>query len=163
MKWNTFIEGMMSKASKRLHKIRVLKRNGVPVTDLKHIYTALIRSVLEYCAPVWHTQIPTFLSDELEKVQRRALRILHPDKHYSEALILTDCPVLSDKRANLCTKTFSKICTPQSRLNHLVPKVRLNAHSHLLRNNQSLTHPRCRTKRFKRSFYQQCVLNIVFN
>ena len=135
----------------------------MPVTDLKHIYTALIRSVLEYSAPVWHTQIPTFLADELEKVQIRALRILYPDKHYSEALILTDCPLLSDRRANLCTKTFSKICTPQSRLNHLVPKVKLDAHSHLLRNNQSLTHPRCRTKRFKRSFYQQCVLNIVFN
>ena len=88
LKWNTFIEGMISKASKRLHIIRVLKRNGVSVTDLKHIYTALIRSVLEYCAPVWHTQIPTFLSDELKKVQRRALRILHPNKHYSEALTL---------------------------------------------------------------------------
>ena len=101
---------------------------------------------------VWHTQIPTFLSDELEKVQRRALRILHPDKHYSEALILNDCPLLSDKRANLCTKTFSKICTPQSRLNHLVAKARLNAHSNFLRNNRSLTLPMCRTDRFKRSF-----------
>ena len=153
-----FHRGMISKASKRLDIIRVQKRNGVPITDLKHICTALIRSVLEYCTPVWHTLILTFLSDELEKVQRRALRILHPDKHYSEALILTDCPVLSDKRANLCTKTFSKICTPQSRLNRLVPKVRLNAHSHFLRNNQHLTLPRCRTERFKRGFFTSNVL-----
>ena len=41
----------MSKASKRLHILRVLKRNAVPPTDLIPIHIALIRSVLEYCAP----------------------------------------------------------------------------------------------------------------
>jgi hypothetical protein len=45
-----------------------------------------VRSVLEYCAPVWHTSIPAFLSDEVEKVQKRAFRILNLENHYDEAL-----------------------------------------------------------------------------
>ena len=66
LKWNIFIERTTSKASKRLHILRVLKRNGVNVADLLTVYKSLVRSVLEYCAPVWHTSIPAFLSDEVE-------------------------------------------------------------------------------------------------
>ena len=40
---------IVSKASKRLHIIRVLRRGGVSVADLLVIYVALVRSVLEYC------------------------------------------------------------------------------------------------------------------
>ena len=53
LKWNTHIESVVSKASKRLYIIRILRRGGVPVEDLLSIYFALIRSVLEYCCVVW--------------------------------------------------------------------------------------------------------------
>ena len=39
---------MVTKASKRLHILIVLKRAGIPSCDLIHIYLALVRSVLEY-------------------------------------------------------------------------------------------------------------------
>ena len=45
---------IVSKASKRLHNIRVLRRGGVIIADLVAIYVALVRSVLEYCCVVWH-------------------------------------------------------------------------------------------------------------
>ena len=41
---------IVSKASKRLHIIRVLRRGGVSAADLLVIYVALVRSVLEYCS-----------------------------------------------------------------------------------------------------------------
>ena len=37
----------------RLHILRVLKRNGVNVAELLTVYKSFVRSVLEYCAPVW--------------------------------------------------------------------------------------------------------------
>ena len=43
LKWNKHIEMSTSKASKRLHIIRVLRRGGVPPHDLLHIYYALVR------------------------------------------------------------------------------------------------------------------------
>ena len=55
---------IVSKASKRLHIIRVLRRGGVSAADLLVIYVALVRSVLEYCCVVWHNALPVYLSSE---------------------------------------------------------------------------------------------------
>ena len=163
LKWNIFIEYITSKASKRLHILRVLKQIGVTVAELLSVYKALVRSVLEYCAPVWHTSIPVFLSDEIERVQKRAFRILYPENQYDEALVLSGCSLLSERRFLLCKQTFKKICQPTSRLNYLVPEIRANAHSYELRNNQTLTVPRCRTERFKRSFIPtMCFSNSIY-
>ena len=49
---------IVSKASKRLHIILVLRRGGVNAADLLVIYVALVRSVLEYCCVVWHNVDP---------------------------------------------------------------------------------------------------------
>ena len=59
LKWNDENTCMIvSKASKRLHIIRVLRRGGVSAADLLVIYVALVRSVLEYCCVVWHNALP---------------------------------------------------------------------------------------------------------
>ena len=46
LKWNEHIDLIISKASKRLHILRVLRRGGVPPKDLLLIYFALIHTVL---------------------------------------------------------------------------------------------------------------------
>ena len=74
-----------------LNVLRVLKRGGVPPADLRKVYFALIRSVLEYCCPMWHNALPVRLSDSIERVQKRALRISFPALHYQEALATTAC------------------------------------------------------------------------
>ena len=142
LKWNIFIEQITSKPSKRLHILRVLKHNGIHVTQISTVYMALVRSVLEYGPPIWHTLIPTFLSDEVEKVQKRAFRIIYPQNHYSEALVLSGFPLLSERRSSLCRTTFKKISQPTSRLNYLVPKVRANVLNYELLNNETFTVPR---------------------
>ena len=86
LKWDLHINEVVAKASKRLHILRVLKRGGVPPADLLKVYFALIRSVLEYCCPVWHNALLVKLSDSIERVQKRALRIIFPALHYQEAL-----------------------------------------------------------------------------
>ena len=73
LKWNDNTNEIVSKASKRLHILRVLKRAGVPPVDLVTIYSALVRSVLEYSSVVWATCLPRFLIDQLEAIQKRAL------------------------------------------------------------------------------------------
>ena len=67
---------IVSKASKRLHIILVLRRGGVNAADPLVIYVALVRSVLEYCCVVWHNALPAYLSSEIERVQKRALRMI---------------------------------------------------------------------------------------
>ena len=124
LKWDLHINEVVAKASKRLHILRVLKRGGVPPADLLKVYFALIRSVLEYCCPVWHNALPVKLSDSIERVQKRALRVIFPALHYQEALATTGCVSLHTRRMRLCSKLFTKIKEHESRLRHLVPPTR---------------------------------------
>ena len=48
LKWSDHINSVVSKASKRLYILRVLRQSGIPVEDLVTRYYALVRSLLEY-------------------------------------------------------------------------------------------------------------------
>jgi len=102
LKWNNHIESIVTKASKHLHILRVLRRGGVEINDLVTIYTALIRSLLEYCCVIWHHALPSYLSQELERVQKRALKIIVSALSYSEALQFLDLRTLDERRSELC-------------------------------------------------------------
>ena len=101
LKWNDNINGIVTKASKRLYILRVLKGAGVFPSDLLNVYFALIRSVLEYCCVTWSDGLPLCLSDKIERVQKRALRILFPIPHYNDALSLCKITRLDARRDNL--------------------------------------------------------------
>jgi len=53
LSWTTYINTIISKASKRLYFLKRLKRAGVPPHQLLHFYTAATRPILEYASPVW--------------------------------------------------------------------------------------------------------------
>ena len=46
---------------------------------------------------------------EIESIQKRALRIIHPDSSYIEALKKSKLETLYDRREKLCVKLFSSI------------------------------------------------------
>ena len=108
-KWGSHINEVVANASKRLHILRVLKLGGVPPADLLKVYFALNRSVLECCCPLWHNALPVKLSDSIERVQKRALRIIFPALHYQETLATTECVSLHTRRMELYSKLFTKI------------------------------------------------------
>ena len=78
LKWNNHIASTVTKASKRLLILRVLRRGGVEINDLISFYIALIRSLLEYSCVVWHHALPSYPSQELERIQKRSLKIIVP-------------------------------------------------------------------------------------
>ncbi len=156
LKWNEHIESVVSKASKRLYIIRTLRRGGVPAEDLLTIYFALIRSVLEYCCVVWHHSIPLYLANEVERVQRRALKIILPGYSYKEALIQLGCSRLDERREQLCLDTLEKI-QMEGPLSKYVPLTRASSNEYQLRNSNTLTLIKCRTERYRRSFFPSTV------
>ena len=83
LKWSTHVEAVCAKASRRLFALRSLKRSGILPRDLRSVYSYFIRPVLGYACPVWHTSLPHKLSDQLEHIQRRALRIIVPHLSYT--------------------------------------------------------------------------------
>ena len=74
-KWNDHISNVTSKAAKRLYLLSQLKRAGICASDLVLFYcsTIMIRSVLEYACQVFQSSLPYFLSEELERIQKRAV------------------------------------------------------------------------------------------
>ena len=86
LKWNAHVEYVIAKAAKRLYALRLLKRAGVMPEDMLNAYTYNIRSVLEYAAQAWQDYIPAYLSDAIESIQKRALRIIFLNLSYQQAL-----------------------------------------------------------------------------
>ena len=78
LKWSAHINNVCSKASKRLFALRILKRNGAVQKDLRNVYCSFIRPVLEYTCLVWLFSLPAFLSDEIEQIQQRSVKIICP-------------------------------------------------------------------------------------
>ena len=51
----------------------------MPSADLLNMYKAIIRPILEYAVPIWHSSLPGYLARNLEQVQRTALRTVCGD------------------------------------------------------------------------------------
>ena len=119
LKWNIHITHIVSKASKRFYFLRLLKRSGVDRYSLLTVFTTCIRTVLEYGCQAWSYGITQYLSDEIERIQKRALKIIHPDLSYRESLEATLLPSLSQRRHKLCQSYFGKMTNPSHKLHYL--------------------------------------------
>lgn len=108
LSWKTHVEHIVTKASKRLCALRLLRKPGVACADLVSIYCALIRSVLEYDAPGW-AALPLCLDILIESVQRKALSILFPAVDYNSALCQSGLKTLNERRKEICTNFISYV------------------------------------------------------
>ena len=72
--------------------------------DLVQVYCSLVRSVIEYAAPVW-ADLPVYLSKTLELIQKRAFNIIFPGLPYDVALSRSGLLPLSQRRE----KSYQKL------------------------------------------------------
>ena len=80
--WDKHFDDLMKRALKRMHILRVCKRNGYSVSDLDYLYNCLIMSLLtyRYCINVWGVASYTKYLIQIDRLLRRAFRfgyILH--------------------------------------------------------------------------------------
>ena len=122
LSWNTHIDYISKKACKRLYSLRILRRAGVASSSILKVYLTIIRPVLEYAVPVWQS-ISSTLSDKLETIQKRALKIIFPSTEtYLEALQLAGIDDLANRRTILCKKYMTKMKGTNHPLHPLLPK-----------------------------------------
>jgi hypothetical protein len=76
---------------------------------------------LEYAVPVWQS-IPGILSDKLETIQKRALKIIFPSAE--TYLQLAGIDNLADRRIIICKKYMNKMKRTNHPLHALLPKAR---------------------------------------
>jgi hypothetical protein len=118
----------------------------------------MIRSILEYASPVFHNGLTNYLSQDLEWVQKRALRIILPWVSYEDALQSTSLQRLSHRRDGLSDKLFEEIVTDDShKLYNLLPP-RHETVNMALRSSHRFN-VAFHTNRFKNSFIIHNALN----
>ena len=98
LKFSSHVGKITTKANQRLAIIKRTFTNMTPEMFLP-LYKTLVRPILEYCSSVWN---PLLKKDkvEIEKVQRRATKIIHEfkDLEYSERLFRLKLDSLNFRR-----------------------------------------------------------------
>ena len=125
LKWILQVNAICKKASKHLYALRLLRRNALPDTVLVKVYCTCVRPILEYACEVWHNNLPVYLSNQVEQIQKRALRIIFPSLTYDQAMLTANLPSLHDRRSTLCNRLFHDMLDPTHKLNSLVPPIEL--------------------------------------
>ena len=137
MNWNDHVHQIVRKAGKRLYMLRLLKRSNANLKILCTVFTTIIRPVVEYACQVWHFNIQQYLCDEIEKIQRRALKIMLPSLSYREA---RELEIKNGNKNNI--------------REHLIPKT---SSDYDLRSTCKYMNFLCKTDRFRNSFLPQII------
>ena len=72
--WDKHCDDLMERALKRMHILRVCKRNGYSVSDLDDLFNCLFMSLFTYCIRVWGVAAYTKFLSQIDRLLRRAFR-----------------------------------------------------------------------------------------
>ena len=136
---------------------RKLQKNHYPVDNAIHlsynralIYCACIRSILEYASPVFHYSSAIYLSNKIERVQKRFLRRIYADLSYDDAIKVSELATLFDRRSAACHKLFEEAQQKDHKFHSLIPQEKVCKYP--VRRCTKFSLPRIRTDRYKNSF-----------
>ena len=124
LRWNNYFDQILSKARKRLYFLSQLKKAKVGEKGLVLFYMTCIHvwPILEYASPVFHNGLTNYLGQNLERIQKRVLRIILTEVSCEDALRLTGLQRLSHRSDGLSDKLFEEIVTDDShKLYSLLP------------------------------------------
>ena len=78
--WSVHCKYIIKKSKKYLYALR---KRGVALANILCVYCAIIKSVLKYASVVF-ANLPQTPSDNLERVQKQVLAIIHPNCSYDD-------------------------------------------------------------------------------
>lgn len=105
---------------------------------------------------MWHPGLSRQQSCDIERIQRRVLRIIYPDTSYVQALSMSGLEPLSNRREKIARELFSKIKMEGHVLNYLLNKRETNVNIRE-QHRYDFCIPNCRTDRCRRDFINYCL------
>ena len=109
--WDQNTNYLVKKAYKKMELLRRFTKFTSSKEEKKNIYILYVRSTLEQNCTVWHNSLTVENANDLERVQKAALKIIlgseYKNNEYEKNLIKADLESLRDRRIKLCTK-FTK-------------------------------------------------------
>ena len=103
LKWDQNTSNLIKKADSRMELLLKVAEFSTSIEDKKTIYVLYIRSILEQSCVVWHSSLTQESSEDLERVQKAAIRIILGQKYekYEDALIKVNLDSLRERREKL--------------------------------------------------------------
>ena len=89
-KWNRNTEELVRKANMRMQILHKISKFNPKKEYMINIYNLCIRSILEQACPVWNSSLSEENKEDLERVQKCAMKIIHPYLTYEESLFQSD-------------------------------------------------------------------------
>ena len=161
LNWKKNTDRIVKEANKRMFFLHKLSKFTNNKQDLKKIYILQIRSKLEQSCVLWHSSITQKCEENLERVQKSALRIILGVQYlnYENALRVLKLQSLKERRNALCLK-FAQKCLLVPKLKEMFPRNQQN-HDMGKRRVESFQVKRALTERLRRSAipYMQRLLN----
>ena len=159
--WDLNTATLVKKANARMQLLCKVASFGAPLEDLKIIYVLFVRSILEQSAVVWHSSVTEDNRNDLERVQKSAIKVMLQDNYngYKNGLAQLGLDDLDSRRTNLCLD-FAKKCAKSEKMCHMFPKNTKN-HNMDTRNNEVYMVQHANTGRLQNSsiIYMQKLLN----
>lgn len=148
--WQEHANDIIVRGSKALYMLHVMKRYNPPQEQLLKVYTTYIRPLLEYCAPVFHAGLTASQAQQIERVQKRALKIIYGYNYtYGDLLRNFGIESLADRRQQMCLHLGKQILkNPVHRM--MLPPTRESISGRHTRNMKMLQ-PFCCSARLRKS------------
>jgi len=123
--------------------LHVLKKFRTPQNQLITVYTTYIRPLLEYCAPVIYAGLTAQQAQQIEGVQKRALKIIGGYHiSYHELLHNFELDTLATRREKLSLRLGRQMLKSE-RHREMLPQPREDITNRATRNNNALQSFRC--------------------
>ena len=103
LSWSRNTLSLIKRANSRMELLRRISSFSAPLKDLVQIYITYIRSILEQSCVIWHSTLTKEDSDNLERVQKNALRNILKERYsdYENSLKLVGLETLFLRREKL--------------------------------------------------------------
>jgi hypothetical protein len=161
LKWDKNTDFITKSAYKRMQLLNKVSSFTKESKDLKQIYMTFVRPVVEQSAVVWHSQLTEENMQDIERVQKTALRIILGQKYksYENALQQLSMQSLKERRDKLCID-FALRTRKNSKMKDMFP-LNKNKASMKTRNNEKYEVQSAKTNRQHKSTipFMQRMLN----
>ena len=138
------VQDIKSKCNIRAWTIRHLKRAGVKQKDLAEIYTACIRSAVEYASNVYSGFLSKTQEEHIERLQANILRGIYDFKlSYRECLVNAGLPTLKARRELSFLKFSRRVETNERYRKRWLPPAHKVGYPLRAANKYKMTKPNC--------------------
>ena len=134
--WVIHCDYVIKKANRRLYTLKNLKKSGVHPDDVVIVYRLLVRSVLE-CGAAPFSNLPNYLTNDMEKIQKCALYIIYPFTLCKDALAKAGITSFKQSCENACVNVKKRVSPENPTFSLIQSRIVQSSLAYCTRSNRS--------------------------